>query len=129
MRCGLQCSDETADLYARQLLDGATSETTIAVVSVPSVFVAIKNILVSVHPLVEATAPCLVVACALTHSLRASSPAGTPKPALTLLEHDYRFGVFSEFQFYDFKRPVKLPGKPVMPWPGPTCTLAHIQDP
>ncbi|KAK7727865.1 Protein-lysine N-methyltransferase efm5 [Diaporthe eres] len=67
--------DETADLYARQLLDGATSETSIAVVSTPSVFVALKNIL----------------------------------PILTLLEHDYRFGVFSEFLFYDFMQPVKLP--------------------
>lgn len=45
---GLQYSDETADLLARQLLDGATSETSIAVVSAPSVFVALKNILVSV---------------------------------------------------------------------------------
>lgn len=44
----------------------------------------------------------------------ASSPPGKPKPALTLLEHDYRFGVFSEFLFYDFMQPVKLPGKPFM---------------
>lgn len=43
----LQYSDETAGLLARQLLDGATSETSIAVVSAPSVFVALKNILVS----------------------------------------------------------------------------------
>lgn len=52
--CGvayIQYSDETADLYAKQLLDGATSETSIAVVSTPSVFVALKNILVSVPPL------------------------------------------------------------------------------
>lgn len=48
---GLQYSDETADLLARQLLDGATSETSIAVVSAPSVFVALKNILVSVSHL------------------------------------------------------------------------------
>lgn len=50
MPCGLQYSDETADLLARQLLDGATSETRIAVVSAPSVFVALKNILVSPAP-------------------------------------------------------------------------------
>ncbi|KAL2283115.1 hypothetical protein FJTKL_10217 [Diaporthe vaccinii] len=68
-------SDETADLYAKQLLDGATSENSIAVVSTPSVFVALKNIL----------------------------------PTLTLLEHDYRFSIFSEFLFYDFMQPVKLP--------------------
>ena len=39
-------SEETANLLARELLDGATEETTIAVVSAPSVFVALKNILV-----------------------------------------------------------------------------------
>lgn len=48
---GLQYSDETAGLLARQLLDGATPETRIAVVSAPSVFVALKNILVSPPPL------------------------------------------------------------------------------
>jgi hypothetical protein len=48
-RCvGLQYSDETAAFYARQLLEGTTSQTSIAVVSTPSVFVALKNILVSV---------------------------------------------------------------------------------
>ena len=40
-----QYSDETASLLARQLLDGATGESTIAVVSAPSVFVALKNLL------------------------------------------------------------------------------------
>jgi hypothetical protein len=42
-----QYSDETASLLARQLLDGATVDMTIAVVSAPSVFVALKNILVA----------------------------------------------------------------------------------
>jgi hypothetical protein len=42
-----QYKDETANLYARQLLEGATEDTTIAIVSTPSVFVALKNILVS----------------------------------------------------------------------------------
>jgi hypothetical protein len=41
-----QYSDETASLLARELLDGATSDMTIAVVSAPSVFIALKNILV-----------------------------------------------------------------------------------
>lgn len=114
--CDIQYSDETADLLARQLLDGATSETSVAVVSAPSVFVALKNILVSVGPLRlgQTHPPCPVVACPLTHSLWASSPPGTPRPVLTLLEHDYRFGVFSEFHFYDFMQPVKLPGKPAI---------------
>lgn len=40
-------SDEMASSLARALLDGATAETRIAVVSTPSVFVALKNVLVS----------------------------------------------------------------------------------
>ncbi|KAL2024763.1 hypothetical protein VTK56DRAFT_5584 [Thermocarpiscus australiensis] len=77
-------SDETASLLARQLLDGATAETTIGVVSAPSVFVALKNI------------------------LNAASP-DAPRPKLLLLEHDNRFSVFPEFVFYDFAQPLKLP--------------------
>lgn len=42
-----QYSDDTANLIARQLLDGATPETTIAAVSAPSVFIALKNAIVS----------------------------------------------------------------------------------
>ncbi|KAF3763695.1 hypothetical protein M406DRAFT_262650 [Cryphonectria parasitica EP155] len=78
-------SDETATLLGHKLLDGATADTKIAIVSAPSVFVALKNIL-------------------------ASQPPEMPKPSLTLLEHDHRFGVFPEFVFYDFMQPVKLPG-------------------
>jgi len=40
-------SDETATVLARQLLDGATDETCIAVVSAPSAFIQLKNLLVS----------------------------------------------------------------------------------
>lgn len=40
-------SDETAKVLARQLLDGATDETRIAVVSAPSAFIQLKNLLVS----------------------------------------------------------------------------------
>lgn len=39
-------SDETATVLARQLLDGATDETRIAVVSAPSAFIQLKNLLV-----------------------------------------------------------------------------------
>lgn len=39
-------SDETATILARQLLDGATDETKIAVVSAPSAFIQLKNLLV-----------------------------------------------------------------------------------
>ncbi|KAK4136172.1 hypothetical protein BT67DRAFT_418183 [Trichocladium antarcticum] len=78
-------ADETAYLFARQLLEGATSAMTVAVVSAPSVFVALKNILLA-------------------------APADEPKPKLILLEHDRRFAVFPEFVFYDFAQPLKLPG-------------------
>lgn len=44
---GRKYADETAEALARQLLDGATAETRIAVVSAPSVFIQIKNVLVS----------------------------------------------------------------------------------
>lgn len=43
----LQYSDETAILYAKQLLDGIREDEVVAVVSVPSVFIALKNLLVS----------------------------------------------------------------------------------
>lgn len=45
--CCIQYADETACLYASQLLDGTTADMTVAVVSTPSVFVAMKNLLVS----------------------------------------------------------------------------------
>ncbi|KAM0194863.1 hypothetical protein ACHAPI_006872 [Fusarium lateritium] len=32
------------------------------------------------------------------------------RPKLVLLEHDHRFSVFPEFVFYDFQRPLQLPG-------------------
>jgi hypothetical protein len=40
-------NDETATTLARQLLDGATDETKIAVVSAPSAFIQLKNLMVS----------------------------------------------------------------------------------
>ncbi|KAK4187831.1 NADH-ubiquinone oxidoreductase 40 kDa subunit [Podospora australis] len=79
-------SDECASFLARQLLEGATADTTIAVVSAPSVFVQLKNI------------------------LNAASE-DEPKPKLVLLEHDNRFAVFPEFHFYDFAQPLKLPAE------------------
>ncbi|KAI0106338.1 putative N6-adenine methyltransferase-domain-containing protein [Hypoxylon sp. NC0597] len=77
-------SDETATLLAKQLLDGVREDEVIAVVSAPSVFVALKNLL--------------------------NTDASVPKPGkLYLLEHDQRFSVFPEFIFYDFQQPIKLP--------------------
>ena len=46
MLTAAQYSDETATLLARQLLDGATDETRIVVVSAPSAFIQLKNLLV-----------------------------------------------------------------------------------
>jgi hypothetical protein len=43
-------NDETATTLARQLLDGATDETKIAVVSAPSAFIQLKNLMVSKFP-------------------------------------------------------------------------------
>lgn len=40
-------SDGTATILAKQLLDGATDETRIAVVSAPSAFIQLKNLIVS----------------------------------------------------------------------------------
>lgn len=42
---------------------------------------------------------------------KASQPPSSPKPTVFLLEYDHRFDVFSEFVFYDFMHPVKLPGE------------------
>ncbi|KAI2471152.1 putative N6-adenine methyltransferase-domain-containing protein [Annulohypoxylon bovei var. microspora] len=77
-------ADETAVLYARQLLEGVTEDDVIAIVSTPSVFVTLKNIL-------------------------NKADATLPRPKLYLLEHDERFAVFPEFVYYDFLQPIKLP--------------------
>ncbi|KAI0382591.1 putative N6-adenine methyltransferase-domain-containing protein [Hypomontagnella monticulosa] len=80
-------SDETATLLAKQLLDGIREDEVIAVVSAPSVFVALKNLL-------------------------NVADASAPKPKqVYLLEHDQRFSVFPEFVFYDFQQPIKLPAQ------------------
>ncbi|RFU24224.1 hypothetical protein B7463_g12120, partial [Scytalidium lignicola] len=77
-------SDETAKTLAEELLRGGDSNTSIAVVSAPSVFVQLKNALIG-------------------------KPANQ-KPKIYLLEFDERFAVFSEeFVFYDFHNPLKLP--------------------
>ncbi|KAI2602679.1 putative N6-adenine methyltransferase-domain-containing protein [Hypoxylon sp. NC1633] len=80
-------SSETATLLARKLLDGVKEDEVIAVVSAPSVFVALKNML-------------------------NTAGANSIKPKnVYLLEHDQRFSVFSEFVFYDFQQPIKLPAQ------------------
>ncbi|KAH3660470.1 hypothetical protein OGAPHI_007056 [Ogataea philodendri] len=77
-------SDETANILADELLDGADSETTICVVSAPSVYAAIK--------------------------LR--DPLELPTKRIFLLEFDRRFEVLSGskyFGFFDYNHPLELP--------------------
>lgn len=78
-------SDETATLLAKQLLDGATDETRIAVVSAPSAFIQLKNLL--------------------------ASGQFQSRPKITLLEYDERFAVFKEFVRYDFEKAIQLPAE------------------
>jgi hypothetical protein len=78
-------NDDTATKLAKELLAGATDETHVAVVSAPSVFLQLKNLIASGE--VKA------------------------KPSLTLLEYDERFAVFKEFVKYDFEAPVRLPSE------------------
>ena len=47
---GYKYSQETATMFARELLKDAKESTVIAVVSAPSVFVELKNYLVSLSP-------------------------------------------------------------------------------
>ncbi|KNG47567.1 n-6 adenine-specific dna methyltransferase 2 [Stemphylium lycopersici] len=76
-------NDETAMVLAKQLLEGATDDTRIAVVSAPSAFIQLKNLLNSGE-----------VKC---------------RPEIKLLEFDERFAVFKEFVPYDFEKTFKLP--------------------
>ncbi|KAF2176388.1 hypothetical protein K469DRAFT_723235 [Zopfia rhizophila CBS 207.26] len=78
-------NDETATTLAQNLLEDATDDTRIAVVSAPSVFIQLKNIFSS------GDFPC--------------------RPKVTLLEFDERFAVFKEFVQYDFEQPVRLPSE------------------
>ncbi|KAL1617102.1 Protein-lysine N-methyltransferase efm5 [Neofusicoccum ribis] len=75
-------NDETATTLAKQLLDKATDDTKIAVVSAPSVFIQLKNLL--------------------------RSPDYKIRPEVKLLEFDERFGVFKEWVAYDFAHPTRL---------------------
>ena len=79
-------TDATARILARQLLEGAGVDSNIAVVSAPSVYIQLRNLL-------------------------NEKPAAT-KPRLVLLEFDQRFSVFKQdFVSYDFAQPLKLPSE------------------
>ena len=77
-------SESTARALAEELLDGATPDTRVALVSAPSVFVQMKNLL-----------------------LDKDGETGS-KPRIALLEFDDRFSVFNEFVHYDFEQPLRL---------------------
>ncbi|KAH3901736.1 probable N(6)-adenine-specific DNA methyltransferase-like 1 [Saccharomycodes ludwigii] len=83
-------SDETADLLADALLEGADEETVVAIVSAPSVFASIKK----------------------------KDPATLPTKKIYLFEYDKRFEVLAGkdyFFYYDYFKPLdfndKLKGK------------------
>ena len=79
-----QYNDETASILARELLEDADEKTEIAIVSAPSTFVQLKNI------------------------LQKKASVGRSPPKVSLFEFDERFEVFDEFVKYDFEQPLKL---------------------
>ena len=95
-------SDETAMVLARQLLEGATDETRIAVVSAPSAFIQLKNLLVS---------GAVGVGKEMHADLRQNSGEVKCRPQIKLLEYDERFAVFKEFVRYDFEKAIQLPAE------------------
>lgn len=79
-------TDETAHLLATQLLHSANSSSHIAVVSAPSVYIQLRNIVGEMEP------------------------AG--RPNLCLLEFDDRFAVVGkDFVHYDYEQPLRLPAE------------------
>ncbi|KAL9099981.1 MAG: hypothetical protein Q9163_004590 [Psora crenata] len=76
-------NEETARVLAKELLRDSTCETHIAVVSAPSAFIHLKDLLG-----------------------RENWPHG--KPEICLLEYDQRFSVLPEFVHYNFERPLYL---------------------
>lgn len=80
-------TDATARTLAKQLLQGADAGSAIAVVSAPSVYIALRNLMAE----------------------EASAWEGK-RPEVRLLEFDNRFEVFgSDFVLYDFQNPFNLP--------------------
>ncbi|KAI9772783.1 MAG: hypothetical protein M1835_006225 [Candelina submexicana] len=75
---------ETAEELASRLIEGVTNECHIAVVSAPSVYIRVKNLLSQKHP--------------------------EERPKIYLLEFDQRFDVYGDFIKYDFHHPTRLPG-------------------
>ncbi|CEP20361.1 unnamed protein product [Cyberlindnera jadinii] len=78
-------SDDTANLLARELLEGADDDTVICIVSAPSVYAAMKRI--------------------------EKAEGKLPTEHIYLLEFDKRFAVLAgdHFGFYDYNSPLELP--------------------
>ncbi|KAK6536301.1 hypothetical protein TWF281_000541 [Arthrobotrys megalospora] len=77
--------DETSKALAEELVEGVEEGDNVALVSAPSVFVKLKNLM---------------------------KDRLVPKCNIHLFEYDNRFALFgSEFTFYDFNEPLKLPVK------------------
>lgn len=80
-------TDATARTLAEALLEGARKESCIAVVSAPSVYIALRNLL-------------------------GERGEEQERPTVKLLEYDRRFEVFgSDFVYYDFQHPLRLPAE------------------
>nr|POE98318.1 protein-lysine n-methyltransferase efm5 [Quercus suber] len=80
-------TDDTARTLAKQLLHGADGSSAIAIVSAPSVYIALRNLL-----------------------SEDESEEARGRPVLRLFEFDRRFEVFGEdFVEYDFQNPLRLP--------------------
>lgn len=96
-------TDETATTLAKQLLQGATEDGAIAVVSAPSVYIQLRNIL-------------------------AESDAAV-RPKLCLLEFDKRFEVVGgDFVFYDFQHPLRLPSELKGAFDGIICDPPFLSE-
>jgi len=80
-------NERTATTLAEQMLHGATDETRIAVISTPSTYIALRNL--------------------LQNDLRYKEKI---RPLISLLEYDQRFSILrNDFVPYDFNEPTKLP--------------------
>jgi EEF1A lysine methyltransferase 1 len=87
-------------LLAKELLKNATAETRVAVVSAPSVFIQLKNLLV-----------CQPVWAMFIELITKKVSGEYDDPQIYLFEFDNRFSMFKEFVHYDFRSPLSLPGE------------------
>lgn len=88
---------ETATTIASAILNGADEDSAIAIVSAPSVYVALRKLLdqpSTSTPQTDAT------------------PVNASNPRIYLLEYDTRFAIFGQdFVHYDFQHPLRLPAE------------------